>query len=311
MPSNATTLFEQLQAIKDGKSSASLFKEYCRDVLSSVEGVHFDYKEKQDTRNADLAEPDKRNLCKAISGFANTGGGVLIWGVSDHSPPRMKPIMGVDLFLRNMLQIAAHTTDPPVPGVDGIAIPANTEGAGYAVVFVPESQLPPHRVALRLAECQGHYYIRAGSSFAIAAHAQLEDMFGRRPHAKLVVKAREEFRTIGSGGWLIAFDVINDGRGTARNVCLEFDGTGGFQVDANIQEWLFFNSNDSKTGKPRLLFSPRADVIHPGMAFRFRQLRLGRRSALPGTPVQIPCIVYCDDCAPANLCVEGILSSES
>src|SRR5262249_55156752 len=160
---------------------------------------------KHDTRTPKLDEPDKRNLAKAISGFANSGGGVLLWGIKDEMPPQLKPIANIQAFLKNVLELGAHTTDPAVQGLDGYWIPADSDtAAGFAAILVPESPLPPHRVLLKHDDIQHRYYIRSGSDFVIASHSQLEDMFGRRPQAKLAVKVWGDF-ALGGEQWQVDF----------------------------------------------------------------------------------------------------------
>jgi predicted HTH transcriptional regulator len=75
----AQELFEKLQSLKNSEE----FLEYCNQILGAVERIHVDFKEKHDRRNPKLEDDDKKNLAKAVSGFANSGGSVLIWGIED------------------------------------------------------------------------------------------------------------------------------------------------------------------------------------------------------------------------------------
>lgn len=62
---------------------------------NTKENLNLEFKQKQDSRNGDLGEKDKFNFSRALSGFANSGGGVLIWGIEtrnkDESAKRLKP----------------------------------------------------------------------------------------------------------------------------------------------------------------------------------------------------------------------------
>lgn len=168
----ATNLFDTLRAFRthpaSGKSPHQSVIEYCNNNLGGIEQVHFDFKEKRDPLRPALDDDDKKNLAKAISGFANGSGGVLIWGIQDTSmSPR--PISQVSKFIDGILQMAHQATDPPVPGIDGDFVPSDANpDDGFGFILVPESQLPPHRVVLRLPKVQNHYYTRTGSSFVIA-----------------------------------------------------------------------------------------------------------------------------------------------
>jgi len=102
MAQNAETIFNEFRRLGDGGDSRTAeerLKDYCRDVLTAVEGFHFDYKCKQDHQNPQLDESDKRNLAKALSGFANSGGGVLLWGIKEGPPLELRPIHHIQPFL--------------------------------------------------------------------------------------------------------------------------------------------------------------------------------------------------------------------
>jgi len=203
-----------------GKTRQQSLLEYCQNILGGIERVHFDFKEKSDPTNAILGDSEKKNLSKAVSGFANSAGGVLIWGLQDETL-QPKPIRDVADFVDRMLRLAHQVTSPVVPQIDGDFIPSDgPEGEGFAVIFVPESQLPPHRVILNVSEekIQNHYYVRSGSSFTVAPHSQLEDMFGRRPRPILEL-THSIVRGPSGGDWVkvyVKLTLENRGRGIAR-----------------------------------------------------------------------------------------------
>jgi hypothetical protein len=221
---SAEELFQKLVSFKEadgsGKSPQQRLLEYCTQVLGAVERLHVDFKQKHDRRDAELADDDKRNLAKAISGFANSGGGVLIWGIEDKTlSPKL--ITGVQRFVSSMLELAPQVTDPIVQGIDGDWIPSNGEAGqeGFGLIFIPESSLPPHRVILNYKGVKNHYYIRSGQLFVVASHTQLEDMFGRRPKPELALSTR--FVLGSRSGNKCSLDMIlgieNKGRGTAKS----------------------------------------------------------------------------------------------
>ncbi len=220
---SAEKLFEELQSLKQdddsGKSPEKRLLEYCKQALAGIEHYHVDLKEKHDRTNSKLADNDKKNLAKAISGFANSGGGVLIWGIEDKSL-KPKHITDVKDFVSWMLRLAAQATDPPVDGTEGDWIPSDAEGtAGFGLLYVPESLLPPHRVILKIANIKDRYFQRSGESFIVASHAQLEDMFRRRPRPELSLSTdiayvrRVELRFEA----LVILAIENRGRGVAKS----------------------------------------------------------------------------------------------
>ena len=279
----ATNLFETLRAfrtnLESGKSPQQSMIDYCSNNLGGIERVHFDFKEKTQASNPKLDDADKRNLAKAISGFANGSGGVLIWGIEDSSiSPR--PISQVSEFIDGILQMAHQITDPTVPGIDGdfVASDANPDN-GFGFILIPESELPPHRVVLSLSKVQNHYYMRTGSSFAIVAHAQLEDMFGRRPRPKLVL-THENSMGMRSGNEVeisVKVSIRNIGRGLARYpfLSLEVDAPHGLArwgLDGNGSFGLpvIETANPAGHGDDRIYRSSKFGsqegvVIHSGM----------------------------------------------
>ena len=203
------------------------------------------------------------------------------------------------------------TTDPGVPVLQGHWLPSNHDPtAGFAALLIPESPLPPHRVALKIKEIQHHYYIRTGSDFIIATHSQLEDMFGRRPRANLVavVRAADFAYEPASSRWQIAFDMVNQGRGTAKQVCIEFQLQAGMSPQDGY-DWRYLEgTREAMTGHESLGFEliP-IRVIHPGMAIHFAGLSLRRPDYASGEYIQLSCTLYCEGCAPVRTSVKGSL----
>ncbi len=224
----AENLFQAIRKLSDAQRSnrEELFLAYCKNTLSNTEKLHFDYKVKTNAKSQGLDEPDQKNLAKAVSGFANSDGGILIWGIQDKSLKSL-PLNNPEQFLADLLQLAAACTDPPVPGIDGEVIPSLNQGEGYVVLYVPSSELPPHRIILRQDKISQKYYFRSGNSFMVAPHYQLEAMFGRRP--KPVLGFAHYFRigsTVTSGNGktadlYVVFGIQNSGRGTAKSPNLE------------------------------------------------------------------------------------------
>jgi hypothetical protein len=219
-------LFEILTGFKQpdnsGKTSQKRLIEYCVQVLGATERLHVDFKEKSDRRDSQLSDDDKKNLAKAVSGFANSGGGVLIWGLED-STILPKPISDIQQFTSACLGLAPQLTEPIVPGIDEDWLPADTNkpNEGFGLIYVPESALPPHRVVLNHREVKNHYYVRSGDSFVVAPHTQLEDMFGRRPRPVLSLSKRflagrhPIFKDL-VGDITVVLGIQNTGRGSAR-----------------------------------------------------------------------------------------------
>jgi len=72
---------------------------------SREEDLHLEFKQTADRRIPDLGDTDRRGFSKALSGFANAAGGVLVFGVATTKSAtgvdcasQLKPITIVDLL---------------------------------------------------------------------------------------------------------------------------------------------------------------------------------------------------------------------
>lgn len=114
------------------------------------EGHYLDYKLNV-TRPMGTA--DKKEFLKDISGFANAGGGLLIYGCDEpkNQPTWHQQLMGLpngrDLA-EDMERIAATGLDPRIPGLRFKAIPLSSSTNYCIVVYVPPSSVKPHMVTL-------------------------------------------------------------------------------------------------------------------------------------------------------------------
>ena len=274
---SARELFDKLTSFKkvdrSGQTPEQKLLDYCHRVLGSVERLHIDFKEKTNRSHPSLEDTDRKNLAKAISGFANSSGGVLVWGIQDKtlSP---KPIADIQLFVSSLLELAPQVTDPVVEDIDGDWIQSDASAGkdGFGLILVPESSLPPHRVLLNFGDIKNHYYFRTGGAFVVASHTQLEDMFGRRPKPKLglhtkVIQYGSRFG--GMSNVYVVLGIENKGRGTAKAPFLSIKvhspyGINKYGLDGNYNFGL--DIIRSSIGSQETKYGASADVVvHPGV----------------------------------------------
>lgn len=135
-----------------------------------------------------LHENDRNNLAKAISGFGNSEGGVIVWGVdasrdmdyADVVARSKMPIENVARFISWLEGSISGRTIPAHPGVQNRAIDTGA-GNGFVLTLIPKSNLTPHQSIY-----DSRYYMRAGSAFLPVPHSVLAAMFGRRPQPILI-----------------------------------------------------------------------------------------------------------------------------
>lgn len=162
-----------------------------------AECLFLDFKQAEKKGDAKSMPDQVRNaLSEAIAGFANSEGGVIVWGVdcrqgkdgADLPSLDSQPgIVNVHRFVSWLNGAVSGATLPQHTGVESVALPRNGAEDGFVVTFVDKGTLVPYR-QLQGKETNARYPIRAGSSFVAATHDALAGMFGRRPQPKLVLK---------------------------------------------------------------------------------------------------------------------------
>lgn len=205
-----------------------------------------------------------------LSGFSNSSGGVVIWGVDSRKNERgvdcasgVRLIHDLPLFLARLNELTGSSVSPIVDGVlhRSLTNPEN-ENIGFAATYVPESDSGPHMAKLG----EDRYYKRSGDSFYRLEHFDLEDMFGRRKRPNLMLSHRV---TQGQNETIVFLGIRNVGRGTAVAPYLAFNIPEPFTLRA------YGIDGNRNEGLPRLHHagmelshrygSNSTFVIHPGV----------------------------------------------
>jgi Putative DNA-binding domain len=124
-----------------------------------------------DGRWTGLHGDDLNILSRAISGFSNSEGGVIVWGVDATVADAKKPIDNVSRFVRWLDNSVSGLSIPAHPKIQNHAIRIGS-GDGFAVTLIPRSNLTPHR-----ASSDDQYYMRRNSNFVPIPHRVLSLMF--------------------------------------------------------------------------------------------------------------------------------------
>lgn len=134
-------------------------------------------------------EFDKKNFSKCLSGFSNSSGGILVWGISakeNKNKPdvanELKPIKNVIDFETYLKKNEGNAVIPHVEGVEYKRVLID-ENYGYIIVLIPPSDRAPHMALFS----DKRYYKRSGDSFYISEHFDIMDMMNRKTSPKLVV----------------------------------------------------------------------------------------------------------------------------
>ena len=204
-------------------------------VERESESLFLDFKRSSNNGNSNkLSQVDRINLAKAISGFGNSEGGIIIWGVDcsqcrreeDFSDiARVKvPIVEPGRFKSWLEGAVSGCTTPPHTTVEHLAMDGEG-GSGLVITYIPKSSSAPHQVITN-GKGQYSYYIRAGSDFVPTPHAVLAGMFGRRPQPKIwqvyMVTAHQLLGGDPPGIHLEnGIQIYNDGPGIAYDLFME------------------------------------------------------------------------------------------
>lgn len=258
------------------------------------ENLHLEFKR---VSNPDLVGDDKRHLARVLSSFANSAGGIIVWGVDARrnaegtadAASALHEIEPLGILISRLNEYTGQATEPIVAGVLHRAIEM-VPGRGYAVTLVPESNGGPHMAKLG----EDRYYKRAGDRVYRMEHFDIADMFGRRARPKLELTIRPR-----SGGTELIFGLKNVGRGIARAPYLALSCPPPFRrspygIDGNRTEAIQKLVADNPHAPWR--YPARADfVIHPGVTVEIGVLmRTGNDTPLAAEGVRLSYAIACE-----------------
>lgn len=180
-------------------------REWDENYLLNLPCGEFDWIEFKETRKLDFSLPGinrdvvLRELSKQVSAFANSGGGVLIFGIENPmsgNPLKVDAEGGVSLNLGNgtrewLEDIVPGLVDFPLSkinvyelvGKDGESSQIQA-GKGIFIIDIPSSEQAPHQALDNL------YYARVGGKSKPINHRFVMDIIGRSKHPKLNMEVK-------------------------------------------------------------------------------------------------------------------------
>lgn len=158
-------------------------------VNMQTEELFLDFKQVISTGNKyrSLHTNDRRNLSKAISGFANSEGGVLVWGVEcyrdievgDVAKAKVK-IENVHRYLSWLENAISGCTIPSHNTIRNHIISSDDNGDGFIATYIPKLDTAP-----LMSVAGNNFYIRSGSNNVPAPYSVIAGMFGKRPQPNI------------------------------------------------------------------------------------------------------------------------------
>jgi len=247
------------------------------------ENLHLEFKT---VGSASMKREDRENFAKALSGFSNANGGLVVWGID---APRndaqvncakdSKPIDGVSRFLSKLESLTGQFVDPQVRGVRHRVVYVDEKAdKGFAVSLIPESETGPHMSAL-----DSRYWVRSGDSFYRMTHSQVSDRFfrKRKPRLGLYTElSRVELMRV-HGEEYVSFELIiglaNEGTGLAKYPYLSLLIHVPYVVSSGgLDGWNHEGLPRIPKGRQRapVTWGAGADiVIHPGAILEITKLK--------------------------------------
>ena len=177
MKNRAEELFERIKTGGEGTID---------DLISNAvsEELYLDFKRSTgEGGGKSLHTKDRANYGRAVSGFGNSEGGVIVWGLECKPGADGADVVGAKYPIESPQRFkswlegaTSGVTVPAHGGVEHDVVLSADADKGFVVTMVPKSNDAPHQTVP-----SQRYYMRAGSSFVPVPHAVLSGMFGRRP----------------------------------------------------------------------------------------------------------------------------------
>jgi hypothetical protein len=236
----------------------------------------------------------KKLWSENIGAFANSGGGVLIWGIK--APKKLAEgtslAADAEALACRLQELANDSVDPPVLRIQVRAFRrSKSSPEGFVACFIPPSRHAPHRSKFAVRE----YYIRAQDGNINCPTAILRRLFYPTSAAKLIpiVKIRA---AKGGGDYLHiqgSIEILNQGNATASEVFIIYEGALDLRVTPN--DW------QTSPRNPKHYWSQRS--IHPGqtlsLAHNITSAYTPQDWPIGSEPIKFKICLYARDCTPS------------
>lgn len=139
--------------------------------LGIQENLHLDYK-----ASRALLKKNRDEIIKDVSAFANSDGGILVYGINekDHLPEALdEGVPNKEMSREWIEQILNSNITPPISGIEIYQIP-RAESHSYYVLSVPKSYRGPHQASDK------KYYKRYNFTSCPMDHYEIQDIASRR-----------------------------------------------------------------------------------------------------------------------------------
>lgn len=227
-----------------------------------------------------MSKGDKGTYAKALSGFANSDGGVIVWGVdcrkdstgADVVQP-LRPLPQLTVLISDLNTLCSSLVSP---GVATLSIPILDTGKiddGWVVTLVPRGDSEP----VQAVGSNHEFRYRAGGAFLPMPQWMVSDRFGRRPHPKVELRIRKTWSQEPPNprqGY--ALEVINTGFAIARDLCLVIDHSqANFSLEAlALSSITGFSAYGVNLPRKTVMTASINRVLHPSLSIHVAEFRV-------------------------------------
>lgn len=217
------------------------------------EGLNLEFKQKEDPRTPTLGRVDKKNIAQAVSSFANSDGGILIFGIRSvrysglDVAQELVPIAEVDHFLAQFQVVCSLNVSPDLVGLTAWSIySGDGEASGFVVCEIERSNRRPH---MSTAPGVHSYYRRSFEGAVPMTPSEVRDQILAVRDAILqpVVKAYSGGSFTNHRDWIsartsIGFHLKNVGQALCKNPFLRVQAScelhsHSYAFDHALQAW--------------------------------------------------------------------------
>ncbi|HEY4328891.1 MAG TPA: ATP-binding protein [Phycisphaerae bacterium] len=226
-PSNAEVLFASVRDAANDRNRLKIMNNWIEKHEPETEWLDFKsagHLQYTEDKKANDKHDDwiKGEWSKYLSAFSNTGGGILVWGIStakhNGSDCADKLSLTSDATkLKNRLDdLINSATYPPVPGVQNLVITEPNSDKGCVVSYIPNSSHKPHRAEYDR-KC---YYQRVDDDCHVMPHEILRHCFHPMIAPNFIFRANCEMTYVrGDFATLhVEVEIENTGTATAKYV---------------------------------------------------------------------------------------------
>lgn len=238
---------------------------------------------------------DRKNLSKCISGFANSDGGIVVWGVKAKEnknkqdvATELKPIKELTKFLNWLNRQEGQVTTPGVKGIIHKKI-LDGEDEGFVKTYIPPSENAPHMAIAS----DKRYFKRNGDSFYPCEHYDIRDMFNRIHNGSIDIKVdffekNERFSNTWEYSFLLKLTNISSGLAKSPFIKIEVNHPftiNEFGIDGNRGIGIFGKKDIRGPKLDGLYVGKATDVIFPGIEYPIDKISLMQRKELIDLPL--------------------------